>query len=253
METESTEGNEKDLASRPSDSPDSNSMDTQESAINKIISDLTDSTKEDSTSPPTEITSKLDADKASGDARNVPPTSASSGDPSKDAMLRLTELANQLLAKGLVDIYQQTYEQLNYKVREFDAAANGGKVKKGDGGGKDKPDGGGDEDDVLDMFGDSFDDKLKENQTIGEKKVEKKPETVPETTEKKDVLDADAVMWEFKWEDAEEAPKYGPHTSAEMLKWVEDGYFPDGVWVRKTSQSDAPFYSSKRIDFDLYT
>ena len=29
-------------------------------------------------------------------------------------------------------------------------------------------------------------------------------------------------------------------------------YFPDGVWVRKANIPDAAFYSSKRIDFDLY-
>ena len=30
-------------------------------------------------------------------------------------------------------------------------------------------------------------------------------------------------------------------------------YFPDGVWVRKANVPDAAFYSSKRIDFDLYS
>ena len=30
-------------------------------------------------------------------------------------------------------------------------------------------------------------------------------------------------------------------------------YFSDGVWVRKTDHPDAPFYSSRRIDFELYT
>ena len=30
-------------------------------------------------------------------------------------------------------------------------------------------------------------------------------------------------------------------------------FFPDGVWVRKANVADAAFYSSKRIDFDLYS
>ena len=30
-------------------------------------------------------------------------------------------------------------------------------------------------------------------------------------------------------------------------------YFSDGVWVRRTDNPNAPFYSSVRIDFDLYT
>ena len=30
-------------------------------------------------------------------------------------------------------------------------------------------------------------------------------------------------------------------------------YFPDGVWVRKANGTEAKFYNSRRIDFDLYT
>ena len=34
-------------------------------------------------------------------------------------------------------------------------------------------------------------------------------------------------------------------------KWVDGGYFKDGVFVRKHKQAGG-FYTSKRIDFDLY-
>ena len=65
-------------------------------------------------------------------------------------------------------------------------------------------------------------------------------------------------MWEYKWEDTEAAEVHGPFTSAEMLGWTNDGYFPEGVFVRKITTSIAgaapatKFNSSRRIDFDLY-
>ena len=63
------------------------------------------------------------------------------------------------------------------------------------------------------------------------------------------------LMWEYKWENVEYAETHGPFTSLEMLKWTDEGFFPDGVFVRKISSSDAnstAYYNSKRIDFDLY-
>ena len=62
----------------------------------------------------------------------------------------------------------------------------------------------------------------------------------------------DKVTWEFKWENVDEAKVYGPHSTLEMQKWVDDGYFADGVWVRRSDQPEAQFYTSKRVDFDLY-
>ena len=35
--------------------------------------------------------------------------------------------------------------------------------------------------------------------------------------------------------------------------FVSYSYFSKGVWVRRTDNPDAPFYSSARIDFELYT
>lgn len=60
------------------------------------------------------------------------------------------------------------------------------------------------------------------------------------------------IMWEYKWENKPGADVHGPFTSQQMLDWTGDGYFADGVYVRKTNSADEQFYSSKRIDFDLY-
>ena len=60
-------------------------------------------------------------------------------------------------------------------------------------------------------------------------------------------------MWEYKWEDKSDAEIHGPFSSLQMLEWTNENYFPDGVLVRKTSTApDGPFYSSRRIDFELY-
>ena len=61
------------------------------------------------------------------------------------------------------------------------------------------------------------------------------------------------VKWEYKWEDKSDADVHGPFSSEEMAQWVEDDYFPKGVFVRKVGVDTAPFYSSKRVDFELYT
>jgi CD2 antigen cytoplasmic tail-binding protein 2 len=60
-------------------------------------------------------------------------------------------------------------------------------------------------------------------------------------------------MWEYRWENTEGAKVHGPFTSTQMSEWVGNDYFPDGVWVRKANVPGASFYSSKRIDFDLYS
>jgi len=152
----------------------------------------------------------------------------------KQKMLELTELADKLLHTGRMEIYNDTYEKLNHIVslttcggsnRTIGAAA--------------------DDDECLDMFGEAFDEKVKEPEAGGSK-----------AQENSGVVDKaradDKVMWEFKWENIDEAKVYGPHSSSEMQNWVDDGYFADGVWVRRSDQPEAQFYTSKRVDFDLY-
>lgn len=58
-------------------------------------------------------------------------------------------------------------------------------------------------------------------------------------------------MWEYKTENTDNAEIKGPFSNSQMLKWSEDGTFDKGVYCRKVD-SGGPFYSSLRIDFDLY-
>lgn len=57
------------------------------------------------------------------------------------------------------------------------------------------------------------------------------------------------VMWEYKKEESSTEIK-GPYTSEQMDKWAQSGHFGKGVFVRKCGTDR--FYTSSRIDFDLY-
>ena len=91
-----------------------------------------------------------------------------------------------------------------------------------------------DEDDALDMLGDKLDGK-----------------PTDEIEASRDALDLNQeVQWEFRWENTDSAEIHGPHSSTEMLKWQDSGFFQKGVFVRKVGVKD--FTDGKRVDFDLY-
>ncbi|CAD0194833.1 unnamed protein product [Chrysodeixis includens] len=143
-------------------------------------------------------------------------------DENSKIVTRVTELANQILTKlGNMDIYQETYEKINSYVNKHD---------------KNK------EDADLDMYADDFDQK--------EKNVLENPKAEGETSGAKDEEEQPVVKWEFKWNQNDEDIS-GPHTTEQMQKWSTDGHFKTGVWVRKHGE-DSQFYTSNRIDFELY-
>lgn len=72
----------------------------------------------------------------------------------------------------------------------------------------------------------------------------------PTTSKNKMDLINNKIMWEYKWDEGEDSQIYGPYSSEDMLAWNKQGYFRNGVYVRKVNEKS--FYSSKRIDFDLY-
>lgn len=151
----------------------------------------------------------------------------------KEQLLRMTELADRVISTGDMDVYQQSFERLSF-LRQPKGEGRGAAPAAA-------------ESPSFDMFAEEVDPaKVQEPSSAKEEKKES-TSTGAATAEGEDEL-----MWEFKWEDAEDAPIYGLHTSSQMLQWVQEGYFQDGVWVRKAHERDAPFYSSRRIDFDLY-
>ncbi|XP_041377769.1 CD2 antigen cytoplasmic tail-binding protein 2 homolog isoform X2 [Gigantopelta aegis] len=156
----------------------------------------------------------------------------------KEKMLKLTGLADRCVQDGIMDIYEMTYEKLNYELKRMDEEKK--RVKF------DVPSNV-DDDDALDMFADDFDKKQK---TAG--KSEDGASTANGKTDKDSASTSNEMMWVYRWEDKETAELHGPFTSSQMLTWEEEGFFKDIAFCRKVG-TDGQFYKSNRIDFDLYT
>ena len=151
----------------------------------------------------------------------------------RDEMEKLTGLADAILSRsGNMEVYEETYEKIAYDLKLKAEEEKPATVIPDDV----------EDDDALDMFADSLDSKTEAAPKASSEK--------PAVTEAAINLD-DEVKWELKWEDSEDAEIHGPHSSTEMLKWQESGYFSKGVHVRKVGTKE--FLDGKRIDFDLYT
>ncbi|XP_022649873.1 CD2 antigen cytoplasmic tail-binding protein 2 homolog isoform X2 [Varroa jacobsoni] len=140
--------------------------------------------------------------------------------PEQQAVLdKIVGCAGDILATGDMDIYQRTYEQLRLALAPK----------------KDTSD--------MDIFAD-------DETTADIKKNNDTPSTSESSSADFMVTGDEKVMWEYKWDEENGSQVYGPYSSEDMLAWSEQGYFRDGVYVRK--KDEEKFYSSKRIDFDLY-
>lgn len=140
------------------------------------------------------------------------------GDNNMKDFLRLTELANNIMETGNMDIYQETYEMINLKLERAKAPAPAP---------------------AMDMFADDTGQKDSDN---------KNGDAEDDIFQEKSL----EVKWELRWEDKEDAEIHGPFTSEKMLQWQESGYFSKGGFVRKTTDPGQTWYSTRRIDFDLY-
>ncbi|KAG8140621.1 putative CD2 antigen cytoplasmic tail-binding protein [Naja naja] len=145
----------------------------------------------------------------------------------KEQLEQLSGLADQMVARGIYEIYQETREKLAVRLRALQhppAAPSSGEPE-------------------LDMFAEEID----------EAKLGEKTSTGSQAHRESDDNILSEVMWEYKWENTNTSELYGPFSSSQMQDWVSQGYFPDGVYCRKADNSEGQFYNSKRIDFDLYT
>ncbi|XP_078393289.1 CD2 antigen cytoplasmic tail-binding protein 2, partial [Cetorhinus maximus] len=139
---------------------------------------------------------------------------------------RLTGLADQMVAWGEYEIYQDTYEKVRHRLRKGTAQPSRPSKPPAD---------------PLDMFAERIDESLL-----------KPREETPDETE---IISTGLteVMWEYKWENTDDAELYGPFSSSQMQDWVDQDYFREGVYCRKVGEPGSIFYSSRRIDFELYT
>jgi len=118
-----------------------------------------------------------------------------------------------------MDIYQETYESIKSKIADLPGTS---KPKAAD---------------DIDMYADDFETKELERSKTSD------PTAKPTMT-------TSEVTWEFKWSQ-NETEIQGPFTTEKMLKWSQENYFKTGVYVRKCGEN-TNFYTSNRIDFDLY-
>lgn len=144
----------------------------------------------------------------------------------KENLLKLTGHADELLQNGEFQIYEKTYEQLQYEIKNKMAQFADAEDS--------------DDDELEAAFNKSKD---QEKSSDNENNIK--------SAEPTSVLN-DEVKWMYKLQDNHESELLGPFTNTQMIKWQEEGHFKDGVFCRK-ADSEGSFYNSKRIDFELYT
>lgn len=175
------------------------------------------------------------------------------GRPSSPQRLdRLSGLADQMVARGNLGVYQETRERLAMRLKGLGCQTQG------------PPD------PISPPSLDMFAEEVAEEELVTPSPAQREAESLGDGLED--------VMWEYKWENTGDAELYGPFTSTQMQvnpflplfcprtpsvlhqlcllfpqTWVNEGYFPDGVYCRKLDPPGGQFYNSKRIDFDLYT
>lgn len=156
----------------------------------------------------------------------------------KEKMLQLTGIADEILTRsGNMEIYEMTFEAIQYKLKAEEEAKEAAKSKTA------VPEGI-DDDDALDMFADNLDtDKVEqEKKDFAAKLAANKAEVAAPALED--------VTWEWKWKETGDGEVHGPHSSQKMADWQESGFFTAGILVRKAGTTE--FRDSKRIDFELY-
>lgn len=140
-------------------------------------------------------------------------------DEASESITKLTELANEILVNtGNMGIYEESYEKIKSRMG---AQASTSKASASD---------------PLDMYADDFDDKEKDR--VKEAQNTQPDDGVEDTT------------WEYKWKESD-TEVHGPFSTQQMQAWVDEKYFKKPVLVRKHGTGEG-FYSSSRIDFELY-
>lgn len=149
-------------------------------------------------------------------------------DEASETITKITGIVNEILTRtGNMSVYELTYEQIQLKVKDLGDKAEAGSSKEPE----------------LDMYADDFDEKEKKlREPAGKSVTFAKPEDKSE--------EEPSLMWEYKLTQSEDGDILGPFTTEQMSKKADDGDFKGNVFVRKVGEER--FYSSARIDFELY-
>uniref|UniRef100_A0A336MRW1 CSON005708 protein n=1 Tax=Culicoides sonorensis TaxID=179676 RepID=A0A336MRW1_CULSO len=153
----------------------------------------------------------------------------------------MTGYCDEILTRtGNMNVYEETFESIGQKVKDMEVkeARSNPKIVK---------------EDDLDMYADDFDTKEQEKLVSGEPSTSKdQAGSSNQDTEQESGKD-DIQMWEYKISLTDEKI-HGPFNSEQMQKFVDEGKFKEPVFVRKIEKGsdDKQFYTSSRIDFELY-
>ncbi|CAH8298596.1 unnamed protein product [Schistosoma turkestanicum] len=170
-------------------------------------------------------------------------TETQTGNP--EGLIRVTELADQLVQGGDFDVYQKTFDDIKKLIectKQYEA------------------------DDELDVLGQEFDEKQTNNK-----------DEIIKSTDKHDTVTNDhnhthhqhqhhhndttttttTIMWHLKRSNKPNTKIEGPYTTEQIKVWLQDGTFNQDdcnhVLLREsTTKSNGQFYHITRIDFDLY-
>lgn len=173
----------------------------------------------------------------------------------KALMLKLTEIADTLVQDGMMEIYEATKEKISFLIKQEQEKSSKSSFTVPENV---------DDDDALDMFAENIDkqeaEKAGKSDAVAEKDGPKKNDDKGESSNAETTgtesgtttADETEVQWEYKWENTDTATVLGPHPTSQMMIWQEEGYFKEGAYCRRVD-TGGQFYSSNRIDFDLYS
>lgn len=154
-------------------------------------------------------------------------------DQASEDITKITGLVNEILTKtGNMNVYELTFEQIKLKVKDVSDKSEAGPSSAPE----------------LDMYADDFDEKEKTlmKEPTGQTVTFAIPQDVAPAPEDEEP----SLMWEYRLTQNDSDPILGPFTTMQMSKKADNGDFKENVFVRKVG--DECFYSSARIDFDLY-
>nr|CAH8850227.1 unnamed protein product [Trichobilharzia regenti] len=168
--------------------------------------------------------------------KKKPKTDNRNGNP--EGLIRVTELADQLVQAGDFDVYQKTYEDIHKLIectKQFEA------------------------DDELDVLGQELDEKQSNNNNDNEDGVKVTGENGNNNDNNNNNNsdsnnDKPPIMWHLKRSNKPNTDIEGPYTSEQLKTWLQDGTFKDddNILIRESTKPEGQFYSITRIDFDLY-
>lgn len=164
-------------------------------------------------------------------------------DENAEIVTKMTGYCDEILTRtGNMNVYEETFESIGQKIKDLElkqARSNPQIVK----------------DDDLDMYADDFDTKEQAKLVTepGTSQVDVASGASTSKVAEEDTKDDDVQMWEYKVT-LDDEKIHGPFTSEQMQKFVDDGKFKEPVFVRKIEEgsNEKPFYTSARIDFELY-